>query len=145
MEKLTLLLENKLHEVTRIAKLVETLGEKYGWGSQTVFDIQLVLEEVLVNVISYAFDDQNRHKIELDLSIDDADIIIRVADDGKPFNPLDVPAPDLEKPIEQRAIGGLGIHLVRQYVDSLNYCREGNRNVLTFKKRFAGEKDSELR
>lgn len=139
MERITLSLKNKPAELTALAERVEQFASKYGWESQVVFDIQLALEEVLVNVISYAFDDNGSHNIQLDFTISDSDVGIQVVDDGKPFNPLEAADPDLDKPVEERPIGGLGIYLVKKVMDSLEYRREQNKNILTFRKKLVSK------
>jgi len=65
------------------------------------------------------------------------DFVVEVSDNGKPFNPLDHPEPDLNQPLEERPIGGLGIHLIRKFVDQLAYRRDAGRNILTLRKRAA--------
>jgi serine/threonine-protein kinase RsbW len=68
------------------------------------------------------------------LSAEPGEIKAEVEDDGEPFNPLEAPEPDTEKSLEERTIGGLGIHLVRKLMDRLEYKREGERNLLTVRK-----------
>lgn len=69
------------------------------------------------NVISYGYDDREEHKIIVCLLMQQGKLTVEVENDGRPFNPLDAPEPDIEKPLEERTLGGLGIHLVRNVMD----------------------------
>ena len=95
----------------------------------------LSLEEHLTNVMNYGFDDAQVHEILVRLEIVDGGFQIEVEDDGKAFNPLDYPGPDLNLPPSERPIGGLGIHLIRSFMDELGYRREGGRNVFQMRKK----------
>ena len=97
----------------------------------------LSLEEHLTNVMNYAFADSRVHEIQVRLELAGGKFQIEVEDDGKPFNPLEHPKPDLSVPLEQRPLGGLGIHLIRSFMDELDYRREGGRNILQMRKRLA--------
>src|SRR5262249_10192129 len=74
----------------------------------------LVIEELATNCIKYGYDDAAEHLIEVVLRLSQGELELTVSDDGHPFNPLDLPAPDLQAAPEERPIGGLGIHLVRR-------------------------------
>lgn len=132
---LTLRLSSKLEEIGRLAAAVEAFGAAHGLSDEVVFAVNLSLDEVVTNVISYAFDDVRDHPIDVRLQLEGGVLSAEVSDDGRPFNPGDVPAPDLDVPIDERRIGGLGVHLVREMMDSLDYRREADRNVLTLRKR----------
>ena len=95
----------------------------------------LALEEHLTNVMNYAYDDAQPHQIRVRLAVEHGHLLIEVEDDGKPFNPLQASEVDTSVPLEQKPIGGLGIHLMRRFMDELHYHREGNRNVLGMRKR----------
>ena len=69
------------------------------------------------------------------MSLVDNELVVKVEDDGREFNPLELPEPDLEQKLEERPIGGLGIHLVRNLMDELDYKRTHNKNILTMKKK----------
>lgn len=125
---------NDLSELARVGQVTTTFGEQHQLPEQLIFEVNLALEEVLVNVISYGYDDQNEHEIVLHLSIQDEEVWATVEDDGRPFNPLEAAMPDLEQEVEERPIGGLGIHLVRKVMDSLEYTRQQGKNRLVMKK-----------
>ena len=100
--------------------------------------INLVLEELFTNVVFYAFDDQLEHTINLGFTlIDQHQLMIRLEDDGKPFNLLEKKVDDVfDKPLEERQIGGLGIHFIREMMNSVEYQREDNKNIVILKKNF---------
>jgi anti-sigma regulatory factor (Ser/Thr protein kinase) len=98
-----------------------------------VFRLTLVLEEIITNVISYGYDDGLEHQISVRLSLKDPNMKVEVEDDGRSFNPLEAPPPDMGKPLTEMQVGGLGIHLVREMMDELEYRRENHKNLLLLK------------
>jgi anti-sigma regulatory factor (Ser/Thr protein kinase) len=133
--ELTVQLANRLEEIERLAAVVETFTAAHNLPDSIAFAFNLSLDEVVANVILYGFDDVQDHTIDVRLRLDAGVMLAEISDEGRPFNPLDVPAPDLDAPIEERRIGGLGLHIVREMMDSLEYAREGDRNVLRLGKR----------
>ena len=87
---------------------------------------------MLTNAISYAFADGRRHEIEVRIEIRGGRLTATVSDDGVPFDPLSQPPPDIHAPVEDRKVGGLGIHLLRSLVHDVQYRRADGRNHLTF-------------
>jgi len=96
----------------------------------------VALEEHLTNVLSYGFAPAAEKFVEVSMSVSGDSLTVEVVDKGKEFNPLEAPAVDTSLPLDQKEIGGLGVHLMRQFMDELSYAREGGRNVLRMKKRF---------
>lgn len=129
-----LILQNRLTEIPRLAQIVTDLGEKQCFSRELVHDINLVLEEVLSNIILYGYEDGELHQIELELRYDERGLELKIQDDAKAFNPLDAPDPDLDLPLEDRPIGGLGIYLTRSLMDELNYARTQGKNLLILRK-----------
>ena len=94
------------------------------------YAVRLALDELLSNVLRYAYDDDARHRIDLKLETG-APFHLTIADDGKPFDPTaDAPPPVLDGPIEDRPIGGLGLHILKKMGLRLAYRREAGRNVV---------------
>ncbi len=131
-------LVNQLTELDKIVARVEELAEEWNIPAKTVMEITLVLEELFTNVVFYAFDDKEVHNIHVEFRLMDANTLqLRLEDDGKPFNLLEKQMGDLlEKPVEEREIGGLGIHFVRKMMKSVEYERSGNHNVVILIKDF---------
>ena len=98
----------------------------------------LAIEELVTNCIKYAYDDGNEHIIEIELKLSAGELVVTVKDDGHPFNPLESAEPDTSLPVEDRQIGGLGIHLLRKMSDRMEYARVESKNQLTLRKSFGG-------
>jgi serine/threonine-protein kinase RsbW/sigma-B regulation protein RsbU (phosphoserine phosphatase) len=131
-DRLSIVLGNELAEVGRVAERVETFCDERDVPPRVARRFNLALDEVLSNVISHAFPDGRRHEIEVQIDLRDGRLAATVRDDGKPFDPLSLPPPDIHAPIEERKVGGLGIHLMRSLAHSVEYRRAGGRNRLTF-------------
>ncbi|GMR23355.1 MAG: ATP-binding protein [Acidobacteriota bacterium] len=99
-------------------------------AQELALELRLITEEVITNVVKYAEADT----IRIDFKVSDITIILEVRDDGKAFDPLRTTAPDLEASVEDRRLGGLGIHLVQALADELSYERRGGWNVLRLTK-----------
>jgi anti-sigma regulatory factor (Ser/Thr protein kinase) len=113
------------------ALLLADLGRR-ARGPGKVSRIAIVL---VTNVILYAFPDVQEHSIDVRLRLEAGVLHADVIDAGRPFDPLSVPPPNLDAPIEERRIGGLGLHVVREMMDTIAYAREGGRNILRLSKR----------
>ena len=129
--KLSMKVETRHAELNEIVAAVEGMAERENWPPELAFRVQLAIEEVVLNVMDYGYD-EGVHEFELILTSEADTLTIEVVDDGRPFDPLnDVPTPDLEATVEERKVGGLGIHLVKTMMDQIDYRREQGRNHLT--------------
>lgn len=124
-------LKNDLEALAQATCSLEEFLQTHAAGSDACFTSILVLEEIVTNVIKYAYEDTAPHEILLEVRLSSGHVVIQVSDDGRDFNPLAVQLPDLEQPLEERPIGGLGVHLVRNLAESVEYQRAGGRNILT--------------
>jgi serine/threonine-protein kinase RsbW len=115
------------------ARLEEAMGA-YGFSPENILDTQLAVEEVITNVIVHGYRGPG-NIIHLSCRFTGDLAEIRVSDSAPRFDPLLLPEPELDADIENRKIGGLGIYLVRQVMDSLSYSYENNMNVLTMQKK----------
>ena len=134
---LVLSLKNDPAEIARLAPLVAEFCARHGLAEATAAQLTLVLDEAITNIISYAFDDSGEHEISVRISLAPGALIAELVDDGREFDPLQVAAPDLAAPLAERAVGGLGVHLMRRLMDDIRYRREGARNHLVLAKRIA--------
>ena len=132
---LALTVETRLDEMDRLSAAVEGLGMEDDWPPGLTFQVNLVLEELWLNVLNHGHDG-GFHEVEIKLTSEAEALTIEITDDGKPFDPLnDAPTPNLTGPLDERNIGGLGIHLVRTMMDELQYKREDGKNHLIMVKR----------
>jgi anti-sigma regulatory factor (Ser/Thr protein kinase) len=97
----------------------------------------IVFEELLTNLAKYGYPNRLHGQAEITLQLDGTRLTIEFTDDGDPFDPLQVATPDLDAPLEERDLGGLGIHIVRTLADEVRYCRIDQRNVLQLSRRVA--------
>lgn len=135
MDSLAIVLTNALTEVPRAVARVEVFCASHSVPARIVHRFTLVLDEVLTNVITHAFPDGCAHEIAVQVDCRGGALTAAVRDDGAPFDPLSQPPPDVRAPVEDRKVGGLGIHLVRSLMDDVAYRREGGRNCLAFRTR----------
>lgn len=131
-----LVIANNIAEITRAIEFIEGFCTAQGAAPDTAFKVNLAVEEALVNTISHGFKDDARHAIELRIAIEDDAIVLRISDDAVAFNPLEAPLPDVDAPVNERAVGGLGVFLMRTTMDDVQYIREDGHNRLTLTKRF---------
>lgn len=120
-----------LGDLAQMAQFAERVGaflEELGVPSKEVYAVQLILEELITNIINHAHDDGEVHDIGLRVAAETSQLIVEIEDDGRPFDPLSIPEADVHAPIQDRPIGKLGLHLVRQMADSMEYSRSGNKN-----------------
>ena len=116
-----------------IASAVEELGQREAWPDSLVFKVNLVLEEIGINILSYGGETGGPHpEMEIVITSEDDSLTIEVSDNGRPFDPLhEAPEPTLDSEIEDRPIGGLGIYLVQTMMDDLSYEHSSGKNRLT--------------
>ena len=131
---MTITLVNHMNELPRLTEAVAAFVAERGIRKDDGFELALVLEEIFANIVSYAFDEPGRHAIEIGLERRDGAVHVHVFDAGRPFDPRDVPPPDLAADLELRPIGGLGVHLIRTLTEDLAYERRDGINHLSFRK-----------
>jgi anti-sigma regulatory factor (Ser/Thr protein kinase) len=132
-----ILINNNLSEIERLSKAVAEFGKKNNLSSEVIYDVRLALEEVVSNIINYGFEDNYEHQISIEMNLQGETLTMKIKDDGKPFNPLEVKSTNLEKPFDEREIGGMGIYIVRKLMDNILYKREEGNNVLQLTKYLA--------
>jgi serine/threonine-protein kinase RsbW len=127
-------LANDLADLSRLSAELAAFADRHELSAAVMMALELSLEEAVTNVIDYGFDGGS-HQIGVELAIEDGAVRATVTDDGREYNPLLRPDPDVAAPLEDRQIGGLGVLLVKQLMDEVNYARDHGRNVLTIRKR----------
>ena len=132
--KVSFKLKSKLSELDTLCQNLERFGQSIGLSPKSMFEANLALDELFTNIISYGFNDNKEHTIEITISLQNNKLVFHIEDDGIPFNPTEVDEPDLECTIEECKIGGLGIHLAKNLMDEVCYQRCKDKNILTLKK-----------
>ena len=132
--KVSFKLKSKLSELDTLCQNLEQFGQSIGLSPKSMFEANLALDELFTNIISYGFNDNKEHTIEITISLQNNKLVFHIEDDGIPFNPTEVDEPDLECTIEECKIGGLGIHLAKNLMDEVCYQRCKDKNILTLKK-----------
>ena len=132
---ITIRLPADVREIERLNQLVRRFGELHEIPSRALYAVNLALDEVVTNVVLYGFEISAGQEVAVRVETTGDDLRSEVVDGGREFNPLDAPLPDLTAALEERALGGLGIHLVRSLMDRVEYRRENAKNVLTMRKR----------
>lgn len=130
MAETSIKIRNDLSEIRRLAKWAGLFCEEHNIG-HTENRLTLVLEELLTNVISYGYDDDDTHEIHISLKIGDGLLTSVFDDDGRPFDPYEAQKPIMDGPLEDRSVGGLGIHLILTIMDTVDYERVDGRNRTT--------------
>ena len=128
---LSVRLANRLDEFQRFDTALDEFARVQNLPDTVVFPTRLAIDELFVNIVSYGYTDKKTHEIEVELTVDEEKITIDIRDDGIAFDPLsEVAAPNLDVSLEDREIGGNGIHIVKSLMNDVTYKRENNRNHL---------------
>lgn len=134
MEK-SITLANDIAEISKLATFIEEVGEAFELTPDVIFNLNLVIEEAVVNVINYAYPKEEHQYIYLSATLHDGSIVFVLTDTGKEFDPTQVPEADITLSAEERPIGGLGIFLIRQIMNEVKYQRIDGKNILTLGKK----------
>ena len=134
MEK-SLILANDIAEISKLATFIDEIGEEFSLAPDVVFNLNLVLEEAVINVINYAYPKEEHQSIYLSATLHEGSIVFVLTDTGKEFDPTQAPEADITLSAEERPIGGLGIFLIRQIMNEVKYQRIDGKNVLTLEKK----------
>ena len=138
-KKKSLELTNRLEEIEKLPVLLEEICSQWQLPVSVAASLNLVLEEAVVNVIQYAYPEGEEGTLTIDVEWKEQEQLLQftLSDAGKPFDPTAVPDADASLSVEERPIGGLGIFLIRQMMDCVEYRYYNNRNVLVMQKRIA--------
>lgn len=126
--------EAKVDNLHLVLEFLESELEKHECIMKTSTALAIAIEELFVNIASYAYPNSNGNAT-LKLDFVDSDVIITLIDSGFEFNPLEKTDPDISLKAEDRQIGGLGIYMVKKTMDDIQYLREKNQNILIMRKR----------
>ena len=132
-------LANDLEEIAVVGARIDEFCESHDVPPEVAYAVNLSVDELLNNTITYGYTDDEPHTIELSLRLDADAVVVEIVDDGREFEASGVPEPDTDAALEDRAVGGLGLFIVHQMMDSVEFRREDGRNVVTIAKKTAGD------
>ena len=130
----TISLYNDIKETPQLGEFVNTICKENNIDSTTSMQINLALEEAVVNVMEYAYPEGMQGSVTIDATVGSGQLNFKLYDNGTPFDPTTQPEVDTTLTAEQRVEGGLGIHLMRRFMDSIDYEHADGHNILTLKK-----------
>ena len=128
---LDLFMQNNRQELIRVTGEAAAFLDSLSLPSDILYKSSLVLEEILTNIVKYAFVDSDVHDVAVHLRCQDDELVVQFVDDGQEFNPLSCPQPSMPDSVLDCQVGGLGIYLVRKSVDRIEYRRDQEKNILT--------------
>ena len=128
-------IKNRLSDIALVQTALKQFADVRGIPSHDVMTVNLIVDELIGNIVSYAYQDDGEHDIEIELGLADNRLSMVITDDGVPFDPWAKDSPDIAAPLEARPLGGLGIHLVKKIADDFSYQRRAGKNVVTVVKR----------
>ncbi len=129
-------LRNDLAESSRLSRFVEAFAAEHHVAADEAARLQVILEELLTNVVKYGYEGASRQgSVSVVLALDGDRLTIEFDDDGVAFDPLTHQAPDLQLSVEDRPVGGLGLHILRSLADEAHYRRDGDHNRLSLVRR----------
>jgi anti-sigma regulatory factor (Ser/Thr protein kinase) len=128
----------QLTEIRRLAKAIEEFGEKFGFSSVAIQQVTLALDELVTNIVHHGMQDRAAGAIVIDFRYDAPMLTVTVSDSGRPFDPREVSQLDRKSTLDEHPIGGLGVHLIRSLMDSIDYRHESGQNHVTLVKRIEG-------
>jgi anti-sigma regulatory factor (Ser/Thr protein kinase) len=133
-KRLSFELKNDLSELDVLEKKLDEFCQQLGVTKKCYCEINLALEELFTNIVHHGFTDKAEHRIKFTISHQDGTVVMRIEDDGVPFNPTDTDPPDTECVLEERQVGGLGVHLIKNMMDNITYKRHNDKNLLILMK-----------
>jgi len=134
-KKELLSIQNRIEDIQIVIEKFEEFGNLAKVNQSFILKMSIVLDELITNIIRYAFEDDKAHIIYLEFMVTDNTFYTAIEDDGVPFDPFTREAPDTSLNLEEREIGGLGIHLVKKLMDEYEYLRMEDRNIVKLVKK----------
>ncbi len=138
-DRIDLTMANDLGELLGIAERIDAFCAAADVEPGVAYAVNLALDELLTNIVSYGYTDDEAHIVEIAVRRDGGALIVTIVDDSIEFDPRQVPETDTDAPLHERDPGGLGLLLVNSMMDSVDYRREGGRNVTVLTKGLAAE------
>jgi serine/threonine-protein kinase RsbW len=121
---------NSLTALPSLQESVCDFLQRQALPTEVIYNVRLAVEEIVSNTVKFGYPDALPHEIAVDLTLAPGEVILVIEDDARAFDPQTAPKPDLTLPVEQRPIGGLGLHLVRSLSGRVTYRRQNDKNIL---------------
>lgn len=126
-------------EVGRVTAAFDAYADRTGVPTEVRRTLLVVLDDLLANVVGHGLAGRANGEATVEVAREECALVVTIADNGPPFDPFARAAPDTSLSVEQRGIGGLGIHLVRRMMDEVQYVRSGDRNITVLTKRWTAD------
>lgn len=134
-DRLSLNLESSLEALGQIERAVADFGAEHEWPDDLLFHVQLTLDELATNVINHGYG-ATGHSFQITVKSNPEAVQIELVDEARPFDPLqNAPQPAIDAGVHERKVGGLGVYIVKELMDELEYRRENGKNCLTLVKK----------
>ena len=135
--------ENDLRKIARVAARIDEFCSAHRIAQETAFAVNLAIDELLTNTISYGYDDDEAHRIEIILRLEGKTLVVAIVDDSAPFDPTQMREPDIDalmegQEMDGQEMDGLGLLLANRMMDGVEYRRQGGCNVVTLTKDAVG-------
>lgn len=123
-------ISNQYEELTKVAMWLEKMAQHFQFSERTAFKLDLVLNEAIPNIISYAYDDDLLHEIMIRIENDEHRVLLEIIDDGLPFNPFNSDLKPEQFSLEAASANGRGIFLIKSFTDTQDYSYHNNQNTI---------------
>ena len=129
-----------LENIPRAMACVRESARRAGFNGPDLYQIELAVDEACANVVEHAYACQEPGDMVVTCTVDEDRFVVKIRDWGRSFEPEAVPEPDVDAPLEERSLGGLGVFLIRQFMDEVEFSFDPEQgNLLTMTKRLPGD------
>jgi serine/threonine-protein kinase RsbW len=129
-----IVIRNNIADLATLTTAMQRVGAEHGMPEKSLFQLQVALDEIVSNVIKYAWREAGAHDIEIRITAREDGVEVEIIDDGRMFDPRDAPKRDKPVPGQRPQVGGVGVQITKQLVDRIGHARIGNRNHTTLTK-----------
>ena len=133
----------RLSAIASLAEVIEEFGQNHNIPEAQIFFVNLEIDELMTNYVTHAYPKVRRPRMKVTLRAFPNRVVLVVEDSGPPFNPIEAPEADLSSDIDERRMGGMGLHLVRKYADRMDYRCVDERNILSLEHNFGSDAKGE--
>ena len=139
IDEMRMELSPRLSAISSLAEMIEEFGKNHNIPDAPIHFVNLEIDELMTNYVTYSYRKVDRPRMNVILRTFIDKLVLVIEDTGPPFNPLESANPDLTSGIDERRVGGMGLHLVRKYPDRIDYRCIDDRNILTLEHKFGAK------